>query len=125
MSIPSTVEEYIADFPEETQAKLNEVRKTILGVVPDAREVIAYGIPTYKMFGKAVVHFGGYKSHVGFYATPTGHKAFEEDLKPYKQGKGSVQFPLNEPMPLELIERIVEFRLEQEEKKAKARAKKK
>lgn len=107
---PGTVSGYITGFPEATQAALQAVRTAILEAAPNSQECISYGIPTYKQ-GKALVHFGGFKSHIGFYATPTGHEEFAEELSRYKQGKGSVQFPLNEPMPLELIKRIVQFRL--------------
>lgn len=109
---PATVEEYFATFTDETAlAAMKAVRAAIRDTAPAAVESIGYGIPTYKVNGKAVVHFGGFKTHVGFYATPTGHAEFSEELSRYKQGKGSVQFPLSEPMPLELIKRIVQFRM--------------
>lgn len=109
---PATVDAYIAGFPETTRAALEAVCSAVREAAPDAEECISYGIPTYKR-GKALVHFGGFKAHVGFYATPTGHEAFAEELGKYKQGRGSVQFPLDEPMPLELIKRIVRFRMEE------------
>lgn len=109
---PSTVDDYFATFTETaTLTAMQAVRAAIQEAAPDAEECIAYGIPTYKQKGKAVVHFGGFKTHVGFYATPTGHAEFAEELGRYKQGRGSVQFPLSEPMPLDLIKRIVRFRL--------------
>jgi uncharacterized protein YdhG (YjbR/CyaY superfamily) len=106
-----TVEEYITSFPKEVQDILLQVRKTILQHAPDATEGIAYGMPAYKLKGKPLVYFGGYSKHIGFYATPTGHSKFEAELAVYKQGKGSVQFPLKQPIPYELIGRIVAFRV--------------
>jgi len=106
-----TVEQYIASFPKEVQVLLQLVRKTILQHAPDAVEGIAYGMPAYKLKGKPLVYFGGYRKHIGFYATPTGHSKFETELASYKQGKGSVQFPLKQPIPYELIGRIVAFRV--------------
>lgn len=108
---PTSVDAYIAGFPKETQALLEQVRQTIKKTAPDAEEMISYQMPAYKYKGKPLVYFAGYKNHIGFYATPTGHKAFEKELSNYKQGKGSVQFPLDKPMPLDLIARIVKFRL--------------
>lgn len=108
-----TVEEYIASFPKEVQDILQEVRKIILQHAPSATEGIAYGMPAYKLNGKPLVYFGGYQKHIGFYATPTGHSKFEAELAVYKQGKGSVQFPLKQPIPYELIGRIVDFRVEE------------
>lgn len=104
------VELYIQTFPEHVQVVMRQIRERILSVVPEAEEGFSYKMPSYKLNGKPLVYFAGYKHHIGFYATPTGHRAFEEELARYKQGKGSVQFPLDQPMPLELIERIVRFR---------------
>ncbi len=108
---PATIEAYIQTFPTDVQQVLQTIRRTIRGVAPDAVESIAYGLPAYKLAGKPLVYFGGYKNHIGLYATPTGHSAFADELSKYKQGKGSVQFPLSEPIPLDLIERIVQFRV--------------
>ena len=105
------VDAYILSFPKEIQKHLNQVRKTIKSKAPGAEEGISYGMPAYKLNGKPLVYFAGYKNHIGFYATPQGHEAFEKELSVYKQGKGSVQFPVSEPMPLSLISRIVEFRV--------------
>ena len=113
MSIFKNVDDYIASFPSETQTILEQVRATIKKAAPGAEELISYAIPGYKFKGKPLVYFAGYKNHIGFYATPTGHEAFKEDLAIYKQGKGSVQFPLAKPMPLDLIERITKFRVEE------------
>jgi uncharacterized protein YdhG (YjbR/CyaY superfamily) len=110
---PATVEQYIAAFPQATQKILKQVRKAIKQAAEGTDESISYGIPTYKLNGSPVVYFAGYAGHIGFYATPTGHKEFESDLAVYKQGKGSVQFPINEPMPIELITKIVLFRMKE------------
>jgi uncharacterized protein YdhG (YjbR/CyaY superfamily) len=105
------VEDYIAGFPASTQKLLKQVRKTIKAAAPKADESISYGMPGYKLNGKPLVYFAGYEHHIGFYATPTGHKKFEKQLSKYKQGKGSVQFSIDEPMPLKLITDIVKFRV--------------
>jgi uncharacterized protein YdhG (YjbR/CyaY superfamily) len=115
----NTVEEYISGFPASTQKLLKQVRKTIKAVAPGSEEAISYGMPGYKLNGKPLVYFAGYEHHIGFYATPTGHKKFEKQLSKYKQGKGSVQFPINEPMPLKLISEIVKFRLKENIQKSK------
>jgi uncharacterized protein YdhG (YjbR/CyaY superfamily) len=121
---PENIDEYISSFPEEVQKLLNDIRSTIRKAAPDATESISYAIPTFKLNGSNLVHFAAFKEHIGFYATPTGHEAFEKKLSKYKQGKGSVQFPLDEPMPHDLIKKIVKFRVEQELEKQKARSKK-
>lgn len=104
------VKAYVAAFPREVQVILRQVRKTIKKAVPAAEESISYGMPAYKLNGKALVYFSGYAKHVGFYATPTGHVAFKKQLAAYKQGRGSVQFPLDAPMPYKLIAQIAAFR---------------
>lgn len=114
-----TVDEYIASFPEDTRVLLAMMRETIRIAAPGAEESIAYGMPAYKTFKKPLVYFAGFKSHIGFYATPTGHSEFAKELSKYKQGKGSVQFPIDEPLPLELVSRIVKFRVKENELKKK------
>lgn len=116
--LASTVEEYIAAFPKEVQQLLNQVRKTIKAAAPKAAEGIFYGMPGYKYLGKPLVYFAGYATHIGFYATPTGHVAFAKELAKYKQGKGSVQFPITQKLPLQLVQRIVKFRLAENDIKA-------
>lgn len=113
MADVQTVDEYIASFPSNVQERLRQIRSTIKEHAPEAQESIAYGMPAYKLQGKPLVYFAGYEHHVGFYATPTGHAQFAEQLAKYKQGKGSVQFPLSEPLPLKLIEDIVKFRVQE------------
>src|SRR5690606_35123873 len=118
---PKDIDEYIAGFPEEIKAVLRQIRATVKQAAPEAQESISYGMPAYKLNGKPLVYFAGYKNHIGFYATPTGHSEFAEELSKYKQGKGSVQFPLDEAMPLELITKIVRFRAtENNQKKVKS-----
>ena len=116
---PKTIDEYIADYPKDIQKLLEQVRNTIKKAAPKAEEKINYGIPTFTLNGN-LVHFGAFKNHIGFFATPTGHKAFEKELSVYKTGKGSVQFPIDQPLPLALISQIVKFRIrENSEKKRK------
>lgn len=109
----SKVESYIASFPWEVAAILEKIRQIILVAAPGATEEISYGMPGYKTNGKPLVYFAGYAKHIGLYATPSGHARFADDLAGYKQGKGSVQFPLDKEMPYDLIERIVRFRVEE------------
>jgi len=110
---PTTIDEYIAGFPKDVQERLQQVRATIRKAAPKAEEAISYGIPTFKINGKNLVHFGGFKNHVGFYPTPSGLTAFEKELSAYQAGKGSAQFPHDEKLPLSLITKIVKFRLEE------------
>ncbi|MHB1342052.1 MAG: iron chaperone [Coriobacteriia bacterium] len=117
-STASTIDDYIAGFPEDTQAVLEKVRALIKEVAPDATETISYAIPTFDLRGKHLVHFAGYARHVGLYPTPSGMVAFEEELDQYKSGKGSAQFPLGQPLPTDLIRRIVEFRVGEIDRKA-------
>lgn len=105
-----SVDEYISAFPKETQLHLKSIRQIILTNAPQAIESISYGMPAYKSNNKPLVYFGGFAKHIGFYATPSGHQAFKSQLAIYKQGKGSVQFPLDQPLPIKLIEDIVKFR---------------
>jgi uncharacterized protein YdhG (YjbR/CyaY superfamily) len=113
----SSVDEYIQVFPPETQGILGKIRAIIKENAPESIESIAYGMPAYKTQGKPLVYFAGYKNHIGLYATPTGHEKFAKELEPYKKGRGSVQFPLDKPIPYDLIARIVEFRKQENIKK--------
>ena len=108
----SSIDEYIETFPTLVQEKLQEIRLTIHESAPDATEAISYQMPTFKLNGN-LVHFAAYEHHIGFYPIPTGMEAFKEELSHYKTGKGSVQFPLDQPLPLDLIRRIVEFRVKE------------
>lgn len=113
MNNKMTVDSYIESFPPGTRDLLNQIRKVIIENASGAEEGIAYRMPAYKLNGKPLVYFAGYKSHIGFYATPTGHSEFKEELAIYKQGKGSVQFPVDQPLPSSLIARIVRFRVKE------------
>lgn len=106
------IDNYIKQFPKEVQEKLLEIRKIIFSIAPDAMEKISYGMPGFFLNSKPLVYFAAYKNHIGFYAKPNGHEKFAQELSACKQGKGSVQFPLNKEIPFDLIRRIVEFRKE-------------
>ena len=106
----TSIDEYIATFPAEIQKILQEIRATIRDVAPDAQEKISYQMPTFTLNGN-LVHFAAFKKHIGFYPTPSGTQEFQDELSTYKAAKGSVQFPLDKPMPLALIRKIVAFRV--------------
>ena len=120
---PQNIDEYIAGFPKDVQALLKKIRATIRKAAPDAEEAIKYGIPTFTLNGN-LVHFGAYKNHIGFYPTAKGIEAFKEELSVYEGAKGSVQFPLDKPIPFDLISRIVKFRVKETLESAKAKGKK-
>lgn len=110
MSAPANVEAYIDQFSGESKDRLNRIRQIVTETAPQAEEGIMYGLAGYKLQGKPLVYFGAFERHTGFYATPAGHATFEEELSQYTQGKGSVQFPLDQPLPTDLIKRMVEYR---------------
>ncbi|MBD0285902.1 MAG: DUF1801 domain-containing protein [Flavisolibacter sp.] len=118
----ANIDEYITAFPEETGRLLNQIRSAIQKAAPQAEETISYAIPTFKLNGRPLIYFAGYKNHVAVYPVPRGNDAFAEELATYKGGKGTAQFPLDKPPPLQLITRIVKFRMEENavEKKEKA-----
>jgi uncharacterized protein YdhG (YjbR/CyaY superfamily) len=101
------VDEYIAQFSTEVKNRLEVLRMLVKQEVPDAAESLSYGMIGYKLNGKPLIYFGGFKNHIGLYATPTGHEAFEKELSVYKQGKGSVQLPIKQQLPVELIKRVI------------------
>lgn len=105
------IDAYIQQFPETVQHILKRMREIIRKNAPEAEEGMAYAMPGYKTNKKPLVYFAAFKNHIGFYATPSGHEEFQEELSRYKQGKGSVQFPLDQPIPYDLIEKIVKFRV--------------
>lgn len=107
-----SIDEYISTFPEEVQVKLEKIRQTIRKAAPEAEEVISYQMPTFRQNG-ILVHFGVHTHHIGFYPTPSAIKAFEDELESYESAKGSVKFPLDEPMPLDLVTDIVTFRVKE------------
>ena len=106
----SSIDEYIATFPDEVQKILQELRATIIASAPNAEEKISYQMPTFFLKGN-LVHFAAYKNHIGFYPTPSGIEKFQQELSKYEGAKGSVQFPIIESLPLDLVQKIVEFRV--------------
>lgn len=112
------IDQYIADYSDEVGEILNQIRSCIKEVAPEAQEVISYNMPAFKQ-GKVLVYFAAFKNHIGFYALPSGNVAFQQELSKYKVGKGSIQFPFNQPMPFELIKQMVAFRVEEVENGAK------
>lgn len=122
-SAAKNVDDYIGESPEAIRDRLHRLREIICREAPDAVESISYMMPAYKMNGKPLVYFGWYPGHIGFYATPSGHEAFATELAGYKQGKGSVQFPHKRPLPEDLIERMVRFRVNEETHRLKQRKK--
>jgi uncharacterized protein YdhG (YjbR/CyaY superfamily) len=114
----TTIDEYIEACPAPVQGRLHELRLLVREIAPDAQEKISYQMPTFFLNGN-LVHFAAYPNHIGFYPTPSGIAAFKDELSRFKHAKGSVQFPLDEPLPLDLIGRIVRFRVEENRKKSK------
>lgn len=110
MNNPKNTDEYISDLPAETQKIMKQLRALIKKIIPKADEVISYGIPAFKMNGKAVIFFAAFKNHIGLYPAPRSNEAFKKELSAYKGGKGTVQFPLDKPLPIGLITRIVKFK---------------
>ena len=111
---------YIASCPQQTQVHLNNLRNFILEEVPQAEEVISYKMPAYKLHGM-LVYFAGYEKHIGFYPTGSGIKHFEQEIQSYKFSKGTIQFPLDQELPYDLIRRIIQFRVEENELKLEAK----
>ena len=120
---PTTIDEYIAGFPPDVQEILQKIRATIREVAPDAQEAIKYQIPTFVLDGN-LVHFAAFKKHIGFYPTPTGTEQFREELSVYETSRGTVRFPLDGPIPYDLIRRIVTFRVQENLTRAQAKRKK-
>jgi uncharacterized protein YdhG (YjbR/CyaY superfamily) len=118
-----TIENYYETQPDSTKLLLEEVRKTIRNVVPDAQESISYGIPTFKYYGN-LVHFGGYKNHIGFYPGAGAIEIFKYEIEDYTVSKGTIQFQLNEPIPYDLIAKITQYRVQKNTEKALSKAKK-
>ncbi|MEO8610492.1 MAG: DUF1801 domain-containing protein [Chloroflexota bacterium] len=120
----TSIDEYISTFPEDIQKILETVRATIHAAAPEASEKISYQMPTFDLKGN-LVHFAAFKNHIGFYPTPSGTAAFKDEIARYQGDKGSIRFPLDEPMPLDLISRIVNMRVAENLKKAEEKSKKK
>jgi Uncharacterized conserved protein len=117
-STAASIDEYIAEFPTDTQTVLKEIRALIKQSAPGATETISYAIPTFDLNGKHLVHFAGYARHIGFYPTSSGIREFKEEISGYKTSTGAVQFPLGQPLPTDLIRRMVEFRVRESNRKA-------
>ncbi len=115
---PKDIDEYIVGFPKDIQTILQKIRKTIKKAAPEAQEKIGYQMPTFTLNGN-LVHFAAFKNHIGFYPTPSGTEKFKKEISVYKAAKGSIQFPLDQPIPYELISQIVEFRVKENLAKAK------
>ncbi len=118
-----SIDAYIKSFPENIQQMLQEIRQAIRSVVPDVQETISYRMPTFVLNGN-LVHFAAYPNHIGFYPAPSGIEAFKSELTPYKSSKGAIQFPISQPMPLDLIARITAFRAEENRQKTISRKRK-
>ena len=119
---PKNIDEYIAGFPELTRKHLIQIRAAIKKAVPAAEEAISYGIPTFNLNGRYLVYFAGYKKHIGLYPVPSGNKIFEKDFASYyTSGKGTIQFPLDKPMPINLVTKIVKFRMKENLEKEKSK----
>ena len=118
-----SIDEYIAACPPESQKYLREIRKLIRVLVPDAKERISYQIAAFERNGRNIIHFAGWKKHVSLYPVPAGSEAFERQIAKYAGGKGTLKFPLDEPLPLKLIERVVKLHLDVNKKQAKGEMK--
>lgn len=120
---PKDIDDYIAGFPEEVQKILKKVRTTIRQTAPEAEETISYQIPTFKLNGTYLIYFAGFKNHISLYPAPRGAEEFKKELSAYEGGKGTVQFPLDQPIPYDLIKRIVKFKVKENQEKAKVKRK--
>jgi uncharacterized protein YdhG (YjbR/CyaY superfamily) len=123
-NVPKTIDEYIAQSPPDIQVILEKIRETIRKEAPDAQETINYQMPTFVLNGN-LVHFAAFQNHIGFYPTPSGIEKFQKEIARYKSAKGSVQFPLDQPIPYALISKIVKFRVKENKSKAATKGKKK
>jgi|SRR5687767_14632394 len=121
---PKTIDEYIAGFPKDVQEILEKLRVTIRKAAPDAEETISYAIPTFTLKGKYLIYFAGYKKHIGVYPVPAGGAELNEELSVYQTGKGTLQFPLDKPIPYDLISKIVKLRVKENLAKAESKDKK-
>jgi uncharacterized protein YdhG (YjbR/CyaY superfamily) len=110
---PASIDEYMAGFPKTTQIVLEQIRSIIKNAAPNAEETISYAMPTFTLNNKYLVYFAGYKNHVSLYPAPTGNASFEKQMGPYRSGKGTAQFPLDKPLPIDLIKRIVKYRMKE------------
>ena len=120
---PKDIDEYIADFPKDVQKILQKIRMTVRKAAPEAEEAIKYGMPTFILYGN-LVHFAAFKNHIGFYPAPRGIEMFKDEISAYEGAKSSLRFPLDKPVPFDLISRIVKFKVNRNLEKAHARGKK-
>ena len=116
-----SIDEYIEGFPEETQKALREVWATVKALVPVAEEYISYKMPAFKVNGEYFIHFSAWKKHIGMYPIPAGNEAFQKQIEPFRSAKSSLNFPLDKPMPIKLIEKFIKFRIEENLKAAKGK----
>ena len=114
-----SIDEYIDGFPDETQKALREICAAIKALVPDAEEYISYKMPAFKVNGEYFIHFSAWKNHIGMYPIPAGNDAFQKQIEPYRSAKSSLNFPLDKPMPMKLIEKFIKFRIAENLKNAK------
>lgn len=121
---PTTIDDYVAAFPDRVQKSLQKIRMTIRRAAPDAEETISYQIPTFTLKGRHLIYFAAFKKHIGLYPAPIGNAEFKEDLSAYAAGKGTLRFPLDEPIPFDLIRKIVTFRAKQNVARAETKRKK-
>lgn len=117
---PETIDAYIENFPEQAQQAMQHIRELVHNIVPEATETISYAMPTFKLQGHYLVYFAAFKNHIGFYPAPVNEQSFQQDLAGYKTGRGSVQFPLSQPMPTDLIIKMIQFRLNENLRKTKS-----
>ncbi len=114
-----TIDEYISTFPEDVREKLEKIRETIRNTVPEAEETISYAMPTFNLNGSYLIYFAGWKKHISIYPVPSGDEALRNEISSYLSGKGTAKFPLKKPIPYDLVEKIVEHRLREHQKKEK------
>jgi uncharacterized protein YdhG (YjbR/CyaY superfamily) len=119
-TVPKTIDEYIAGFPQHIREILEQIRSTIRAAAPDAQETISYQMPTFTLNSRYLIYFAAYKKHIGLYPAPIGDPAFDADLSLYQAGKGTLRFPLDKPIPFDLIGKIVKFRIQEISTKAEA-----
>jgi uncharacterized protein YdhG (YjbR/CyaY superfamily) len=121
MENPKNLDAYIAGFPKKVQEVLQQLRKAIHEAAPEAEEKIGYGMPAFRLYGRDLVYFAAFEKHIGLYALPSGNQAFRKELDAYKTGKGSIRFPLDQPMPWPLIDKIIRFRRNENLQRAKVK----
>ena len=114
---PKTIDDYLETVPASVRPIMQEIRRTIASMAPEAAETISYDMPTFKLKGRNLIHFGAWADHIGIYPVPSGSEAFNKELAPYVTGKGTIQFPLSKPIPYPLLKQIVALRIEDVEKK--------